>query len=293
MREFTSIVLSGGAFKAASMIGVIKYLEEHKLIKNLLTFVGTSAGATICFLLAMGFSSQEIRNFLLNIIHDDSLNDFDISEICSLLETYGIDPGDKLKCIFQRALFIKTAKSDMTFMEFAKVFGKNLVVCVSNLSKEDYEYFSLDTKPHMSVIDALKISCSVPLVFSPVILDNYFYVDGGLYNNFPISYFDKQIFKDVIGVNIKTNNYQKTDNFLNYFRFLIYSVIERVNSNSNSSICNDLKKNIITLQFNDDEDLNVIKDFKLDVSEDIVDKYIKIGYEAIESLAKETKSTEL
>ena len=53
MRDFHSIVFSGGAFKAASMIGVIQYLEEKKLIKNLKTIVGSSAGAVISFLLTL------------------------------------------------------------------------------------------------------------------------------------------------------------------------------------------------------------------------------------------------
>jgi NTE family protein len=39
----------------------------------------------------------------------------------------------------------------------------------------------------MSVRLAIRISISVPIVFTPVLYNNNYYVDGGVINNFPMN----------------------------------------------------------------------------------------------------------
>jgi predicted patatin/cPLA2 family phospholipase len=55
----------------------------------------------------------------------------------------------------------------------------------------------------MSVITAVRISCSIPVFFTPVLYNNCYYVDGGIKNNFPINYCNK---KTTLGLYIKNNN---------------------------------------------------------------------------------------
>ena len=43
----------------------------------------------------------------------------------------------------------------------------------------------------MSVITAVRISCSIPVFFTPVKYNDCYYVDGGVTNNFPINYCNK------------------------------------------------------------------------------------------------------
>ena len=293
MKAFTSIVLSGGALKAASIIGVVKYLEEQHLIKNLRRFVGTSAGAVVCFLLAMGYTSLEIKAFLINMVNDDAINQFNIEDICNVFETYGIDTGEKLDTIFKKALYGKTYKEDINFVEFGKLFGKDLVICVSNLTKESTEFWSIDTCPYRSVILALRVSCSIPVIFPPVKIDDMMYVDGGVFNNFPLSYFANKQFKDLIGVNIKTSSYKKHDTFLNYICFLIYAIIEKTSVFHDN--LTDLKNNIVTITFSeeDDMDYSTLDDLKLVFPESTIERYITAGYNAIALLAKSTKAEEL
>jgi NTE family protein len=275
MREFSSIVLAGGAFKAISVIGVIQYLEENNLIRNLKTLIGTSAGALICFMLGLGYNSNEMKVLLQDVVKMEEIMKFSVEDFCNIMETYGIDSGERLELLFKRILHQKLFRKDITFLEFAKVTGRNLVICVSNLSREESEYWSVDTTPSVSVIQALRVSCSIPLIFSPVKMNDMLYVDGGLYNNFPLSYLDKKdVLKDVIAVNIVSNNYQHSDTFMQYMRYIVYSVIEKLNVKT----INDYTKNIITLHFKDDEVVS-LEDFMLCISNEAIDKYIKIGYE--------------
>lgn len=278
MREFTSIVLSGGAFKTMSIIGVIKYLEEYSLIKNIKNLVGSSAGSIICYLIALGLCSDEIIELGYSISENDELLQFNIDDICSLLDTYGIDSGERLDTLFRMVLQKKLFRKDITFLEFAKTTGKNLVICVANLTKEESEFWSVDTMPNMSVIKALRISCSVPIIFKPIKYNDMFYVDGGLYNNFPISYFKNDKLKDIIGINIIANNYQDTSDFMRYLRFIIYSVTSKINLQPLS----DIRDNVITINFND-EDQMTLNDLKLSITKETINKLIKMGYDTIKN----------
>jgi predicted acylesterase/phospholipase RssA len=276
-REFTSIVVSGGIFKVISVIGVIKYLEENVLINNLKNYVGTSAGSIICFMLALGLNSDELKKMIIDLSKDDEILQFDIDmdSICNMIDTYGIDSGNRIEIPCRKILLKKLYRKDITFLEFTKITGKNLVICVSNLTKEKTEYWSVDTQPNMSVIKAIRISCSVPIFFPPVKIDDMLYLDGGVYNNFPLGYFKENYLKNIIGINIVSSNYQNTDNFIQYMRFLIFSVIET----SQTKLINDFKNNVITLEFNEKEKTTTFKDFKCIISDEIIDKYILNGYE--------------
>jgi predicted acylesterase/phospholipase RssA len=280
MRTFTSIVLSGGEFKSITMIGVIQYLEEHNMIGSIRTLVGSSAGSIICFLLALGYTSEEMKTFFYDVTNDENINDFDITGVCNIMDTYGVNSGENLILIFEKALFKKTYRNDISFLEFTKMTGKNLVVCVSNLSKECSEFWSVDTQPALSVFQALKASCSIPLIFQPVRLNDMLYIDGGVYNNFPISYFKDTHLRDIIGVNIYTKNYQNTDTFMNYIRFILYSTLNSHVKNIIKSHHNDVKNNIITIELLDDH-LFSLEHMRFDISRDIIEKYVKVGYEYI------------
>lgn len=275
MREFSSIVLAGGAFKAISVIGVLQHLEEINLIRNLKNLIGTSAGAVICFMIGLGFSSTEMKSLLQEVVKMEDFMKFSFDEFCSIMETYGIDSGERLELLFKKILHQKLFRKDITFLEFAKITGRNLVICVSNLTKEKGEYWCVDTTPNTSVIEALRISCSIPLIFAPVKNNDMLYVDGGLYNNFPLSYLDKNdVLKDVIAINIVSNNYQHSDNFLQYMRYIVYSIIEKLNVRT----VNDYTQNVITLHFKDEEIVS-LDDFMLNISQETIEKYVKIGYD--------------
>ena len=71
------------------------------------------------------------------------------------------------------------------------------------------EYYSFETTPQMKLIDAIRISISIPFIFTPVINNKGEYViDGAVYNPYPIQYYrniDKKI-----GICL-TNEYMDTN----------------------------------------------------------------------------------
>jgi len=253
--NFTSLVISGGAVKVIATLGCLKFFEEKQLLRNIKNFVGTSAGAVICFFIILGYSSVEILDFMKDIFNDDSLSRvLHVDDIFAMTSTLGISDGKALIKLFQKILYQKTKHLDITFLDLAKKFGKNLVVSVSNITHEQEEFLNVDTTPDMSVIDALRMTCSIPLLFTPVKWNGCMYVDGALYNNFPMSYFIKQghVFADIIGINIQSVNYQNITDIMSYISFLLNTTMHHMNDLQIKTMhLHEKQNNIITIKMKD------------------------------------------
>lgn len=274
------MVIAGGAMKAMACIGVSKYLEERSLMKQIKNFVGTSAGSIMCLTMVLGYTWEEMKKILLEILADETATGFDIEKLFDIMTTYGMNDGSGIERAMSKLIYKKYHVNDINFIDLAKASGKNLVVCVSNLTKEAPEYFSVDTAPNQSVSKAILASCSIPILFQPVQINDCLYVDGGLYNNFPIDYFSDHKLRDILGINIVFKNYQKHDTFGQYLRFLFNSVVERFNS----KLTNSKDKNILTLEFEDEEGWFSLDDIKIRLSEEKLEEYIKMGYNACISI---------
>jgi NTE family protein len=57
-----------------------------------------------------------------------------------------------------------------------------LIISVTNLNRGCNELISSG-----NLIDWVVASASIPIIFQPVVINNYYYVDGGLTNNLPIA----------------------------------------------------------------------------------------------------------
>lgn len=280
MKTISSLVVAGGSLKVLSALGVIKYLDEnHKdSIKNINTYVGCSAGSLLNFFLCLDYSIKEIEDFLIVSLEDPELCEFNIAEMLNFLNNYGINSGNNIIKLAEKILYNKKKIKDINFMDLTKQTGKDFVVCVANLTKEQDEFFCVDNTPWLSVITAIRITCSLPIIFTPICIDGDIFVDGGIYNNFPIDYFKKSNRHDILGINIIYKNYQKYDNFVNYVKFMIYSVIEKINRKNLSDI-QDIDNNIITLEFQGEESWISPDSLNINFTTEKMYQYIDWGYQ--------------
>lgn len=279
--QFTSMVIAGGAMKVIAVIGIIKLLEEKDTLKNIKNLIGTSGGAIMCLLLALEYKSDDIKELLLKALKNEKLTNIDPDGIFSILETYGLIDGDSLEEYLDTLIYKKYKIKGMTFIDLAKMSGNNLVICVSNLTKEQHEYMCVDNTPNMSIAKAIRISCSIPILYSPVIINDNIYLDGGVYNNFPIDYFKDHKLRDILGINIVCKNYQSNESFFEYIYFIFNSIIKKFNQKSIN--CSD--KNIVTLEFQDANSWFNLSGLNINISDELFEEYILMGYNSCEKLA--------
>jgi NTE family protein len=201
-----TLIISGGGAKSVSVLGSLKYLENKLIIKNIRRYAGTSAGAILCLLLNIGYSSQEIRDSFFSqdgsMIHDPFYK-----KPFNIFYHYGINSGNKLVEYIKNLLINKGFDKDITFEELHKMTNKVLVMTGTSLTDQNTYYFNYITTPNMKVVDALRISISIPIFFTSVnykINDNdHIFIDGGILENFPIHYFETC---DEIGNFVLTSN---------------------------------------------------------------------------------------
>lgn len=274
--RFSSIVISGGAVKALSSIGCVRYLEEVDILKYVMNFLGTSAGSILCLFLVLGYSSNEITSFIVNQFQQEEITQLDIEEALMIFEQYGISSGTNLTKFLTAMIKAKLDRTDVSFLELAKKTGKNLVVCVANITDEREEFWSVDTTPNMSVMFAIRTSCSLPLIFTPMQYKEKWYVDGGLYNNFPIDYFHTSILKDVIGINIlaKSKNKQQITDFFSYVNIILNTALRQLLR----PYKDDLINNVVTLELHDESWIS-LTDMRLSLPINSLEANVMTGYE--------------
>ena len=204
-----NLVLSGGSMKGLAYIGMIKCIEEYDIVKKIDNFVGTSIGACVCFCLMIGFTYEELYDVLINLDINKARN-INVDNILNFGTTYGVDNGEKIVKILKVFLKKKLQVNSITFSELYEKTQKNITIIGSCLNTTSVDYFNLKNNPNMDVIDALRISISIPLFFTPVIYENKYYVDGALTNNYPIDICVNNN-KETLGVVLTSNTYTYTE----------------------------------------------------------------------------------
>ena len=185
-----TLVFSGGGIKVIYYIGLIQLLEKYKLMDNINKFIGTSSGAIFCLLLSINLNSNNIIKLLNNIDINKLIGEYDILNI---LDNFGLSDSENLikiiSIITKNKLKLNNIE-ELTFKKHYELTNNKLLILVTNLTDNKSEILSYDTNPNMNILDAIKISCNVPLLFKKIDYNNKIYCDGGIMCNYPITYTD-------------------------------------------------------------------------------------------------------
>jgi NTE family protein len=174
----TGLALSGGGAKGFAHLGVFKALEERGIHPDIIS--GTSAGALMGSLYADGYRADEIQ---------DLFNGRDFIEFVHIqLPKTGIFDSRPFSG------FLKKHLRAQTFEELPIP----LIVVATDLDHGTSRAFTSG-----DIVEPVRASCSIPVIFSPVEINGVNYVDGGLFHNFPVSFIREQC-DFVIGVNVNT-----------------------------------------------------------------------------------------
>ena len=169
------IAMSGGGIKGLCHAGVLKALEEHDIKPDIMS--GVSSGSVVGALYADGYSPDEIAALFEDI------------SFRKLTKIQIPDGG-----FFRIDAFEKFLTKNLRAKTFEEL-NIPLRVVATNLDKGQSVVFSSG-----KLVEAIVASCSIPVLFSPKIIDGVHYVDGGVLKNFPVSTINEECEK-VIGIN--------------------------------------------------------------------------------------------
>lgn len=219
MRVKCACALSGGGIKAYSQVGVMKFLKENGFKFD--GFSGTSMGSIIATLLAHEIPINQIENSVLKIekiVMDENLLAPSNAQVFPLLTrsiTGLIDPSRFVRIIEEeleqfQIKYIKDVKLPLVITSVDLVSGK--IVYFTNrkeLIKTQYNYFII--LDDVLLIDAIRASCSFPMVFSTMNYRNMQLVDGGVLMNVPVVPLKNMGFSKVLSITMDSyNEYQES-----------------------------------------------------------------------------------
>jgi len=158
----TALVLGGGSARGFAHIGVLEVLQEAGIKFDFV--VGTSIGSLLGAYYALGLPLQEAEWLAKNITIKD-MADVTIPQ-------WGINKGDKLNGIVRGSLRDKGFK-DLVIP---------LVVVTTDIQTGEVVCFK-----EGDLAKTIQASCSIPGIFSPVVIDGRLLVDGGIAESVPVS----------------------------------------------------------------------------------------------------------
>ena len=219
----TGVALSGGGARGFAHVGALKALEEKKIRIDILS--GTSAGSIVGALYADGYTPDEI----IDLFSDIRFSDF--AELT--VPRAGFFRIDGFREFLQRTLRAKRFE-DLSIP---------LRVTATDLDHGKSVVF--DKGP---LIEPICASCSIPILFKPVVIEGVHYVDGGLLHNFPVSTI-RPLCRRVIGINVNpivTSEYKKS---VIGIAQRSYGLISRSNSLPEMKLCDLLVQTDETTEY--------------------------------------------
>lgn len=208
------LALSGGGAKGFAHIGVFKMLEECNLMPEIIS--GTSVGALMGALFADGYSAEEIKLFFTGR---------EFTEFAQLqIPKAGLFDSTRFSYFLKRHLRTKNIE-DLRIP---------LVIIATDLDHGVSCEFR-----EGPIVEAVTASCSVPIIFNPVVIGGTHYVDGGLFRNFPVSTIREEC-ERVIGVNVSPLVPQKYKQTLFYIAERSYHYMFRANTLEDRLLCDVL-----------------------------------------------------
>ena len=216
------LTFSGGGIRGLSYIGCLKALEEFNILAQTECFVGTSVGAIFALLLNLGYTYSELQEIVITI-DLKTLRDITCDGIFNYFKDYGFESGNKLERLMRIFIRKKVDNDNITFKELYNKTGKKIVITGTCLNTRTCEYFNYETYPDMSVISAIRISITVPFVFTAKKFNNSLYVDGGVCENYPLNAYNNK--DEILGFILSDSVGNKEINELDEYTLAIIQCI--------------------------------------------------------------------
>ena len=207
---YRNLVFKGGGVRGIAYMGALKVLDELDVLINIERVAGTSSGAIAATLVSFRqsaantidlFDTLDLQKVPQKAINGNGRNINLLKKTenyTRLFENYGWYSSEYFHK-WLRSIIAGQCRGNprATFKDFQRMGFRDLHVVVSNISRHRAEIFSVENSPNVSVADAVRMSMSIPLFFEALQFDGKkfgkgdYYVDGGLFNNYPIHIFDQ------------------------------------------------------------------------------------------------------
>ena len=230
------IVICGGGPTGLLSYGAAKHLSEQGFWthENIETIYGTSIGALIGAMLCLKHEWTTLDDYIIKRPWEKVI--MESLEMFQLFSCKGMAKMKLLDDIMQPLLESKDLSLSTTLSELHAHSGISLNVFSVELNTFKKVQMSHATHPDLPLMDAIKMSACMPMLFQPIIRDTCCYIDGGIIVNYPLHecMLDTQCRDDeVLGLRNLWNNpgeiIGEQSSLIDYMRLINLQLVRMIN----------------------------------------------------------------
>jgi predicted acylesterase/phospholipase RssA len=183
------LVISGGGPIMIQILGAVQYLDENNFLnmEDIKTIYGTSSGAMLGVLICLKFDWETINDYIITRPWEDVFP----MKIQNILDAYtkkGIFDIKTIEKCFKPLFDAKDIDININLDDFYKLTNIELHLFTFEINEYKVQDISYLTHPTLSLMNALLMTCALPLLVTPVCLENKCFIDGGMSCNYPLKY---------------------------------------------------------------------------------------------------------
>jgi predicted acylesterase/phospholipase RssA len=183
------LVISGGGPILVQVLGAIQHLEQNNFVimDNIESIYGTSAGAIVGILICLKFDWETINDYIIKRPWQDV---FPI-KVQNILDAYakkGVYDVKTIEKCFKPLFDAKDIPLDINLEDFYKLTNVELHMFSFEINEYKVQDISYLTHPKLSLMTAVQMTSALPVLITPVCIDNKCFIDGGMSCNYPLSY---------------------------------------------------------------------------------------------------------
>jgi len=183
------LVISGGGPIMIQILAAIQELETNKYFEmnNIESIYGTSAGAILAVIISLKFDWQTLNDYIIKRPWKDVF----AIKVQNILDSYtkkGIFDIKTVEKCFKPLFDAKDISLDITLEDFYRVTNKEIHMFSFEINDYKLVDISYKTHPHLKLLDAVQMTSALPVLMTPVFLDNCCFMDGGVACNYPLNF---------------------------------------------------------------------------------------------------------
>ena len=233
------LVISGGGPILIQILAAIQELEHAKYINinDISTIYGTSAGALLATIIALKFDWETINDYIIKRPWQDV---FEIKpqNIFDAYTKRGIFDITTIEKCFKPLFDAKDIPLNINLNDFFELTKVELHIFSFEINKYQIEDISYKTYPTLPLLQAMQMTCSIPVLLSPVFIDDKCFMDGGVACNYPLKFCIDSGKKtsEILGFKNKYSNniiVKEDSTLLDYLLNFLFKSIFNININNN------------------------------------------------------------
>lgn len=183
------LIIAGGGILGLQYMAALEHLNKagYWLRENIESIYATSIGTFIGTVICLNYDWETVNKYFIERPWQDVFK-INGKQILDSFYNKGIYDKKIMDIVFKPLLEAKDLSLNITLKEFFEYSKIEFHLYTFDQNKFETTDLSYKTHPNLPLTQAILMSCAIPGIFTPTIMDGGCYIDGGAMDNYPIRY---------------------------------------------------------------------------------------------------------